>query len=180
VTGSVKCAVYSAYVAACGSLLCALVIVLMIGFRLLLITTDVWLSRWSNKYYGPDEGASYYVSFYAVFTFSGLVCVALANILFAWAGVRGGTRLHYSMLQRLLKAPVAFFDTTPLGRIINRFSSDVNSIDTGLQPIVQQFLALLIQMVGVLAVIAVVTVYFISECCLGRTELAPSFAVFSV
>ena len=37
--------------------------------------------------------------------------------------------LHYAMLVRMLKSPVAFFDVTPVGRIVNRFASDFDSID---------------------------------------------------
>ena len=37
--------------------------------------------------------------------------------------------IHKKMLDRILHAPMAFFDTTPIGRIVNRFSRDIDTID---------------------------------------------------
>ena len=46
--------------------------------------------------------------------------------------VEAAGRLHSLMLDRMIRAPMEFFDTTPTGRIINRFSSDMETIDTTL------------------------------------------------
>ena len=44
-------------------------------------------------------------------------------------GLNAARRLHHKMLWRLLKSPVSFFDQTPVGRIVNRFTSDFQTID---------------------------------------------------
>lgn len=41
--------------------------------------------------------------------------------------------LHNNLLKTILQAPMSFFDTTPFGRIINRFSQDISTIDHSLQ-----------------------------------------------
>lgn len=41
--------------------------------------------------------------------------------------------MHDTMARAVLRSPMSFFETTPVGRIINRFSSDINSVDEGLQ-----------------------------------------------
>ena len=43
-----------------------------------------------------------------------------------------GRSLHNDMLIRLLRAPMWYFDTTPLGRIVNRFSKDIDLIDNAI------------------------------------------------
>lgn len=46
--------------------------------------------------------------------------------------VQAAGKIHQHMLDKIMRAPMEFFDTTPLGRIINRFSSDVEMMDTAL------------------------------------------------
>lgn len=50
------------------------------------------------------------------------VSVGLATLVAA-------TRLHKTMLRGIMHAPLNFFDTTPVGRILARFSSDVETVD---------------------------------------------------
>ncbi|KAF9919570.1 Multidrug resistance-associated protein 1 [Linnemannia zychae] len=47
----------------------------------------------------------------------------------AVARIRASDRIHAHLLEKVLRLPMAFFDTTPVGRIINRFSSDIFAVD---------------------------------------------------
>ncbi|KAF9201818.1 Multidrug resistance-associated protein 1 [Haplosporangium sp. Z 27] len=58
-----------------------------------------------------------------------LLYVVVMWLLFAVARIRAAERIHYNLLDKILHLPIAFFDTTPLGRIINRFSSDIMAVD---------------------------------------------------
>lgn len=42
---------------------------------------------------------------------------------------RASTIIHAISIKNLLRNPMAFFDSTPLGRILNRFTQDVDEID---------------------------------------------------
>ena len=66
----------------------------------------------------------------------GITVFALNMILYT-GGVRASKRLHGRLLNSIMRAPMAFFDTTPLGRILNRFSTDMDTLDVevGSQPI---------------------------------------------
>lgn len=44
--------------------------------------------------------------------------------LFFWATIVAATRMHNSMVLRVLRAPLSFFHTNPAGRVLNRFSND--------------------------------------------------------
>lgn len=51
------------------------------------------------------------------------------TLTMAYARVRAGGRLHENLLKRIMRAPMSFFDTTPLGRLVVRFSKDVDTVD---------------------------------------------------
>lgn len=51
------------------------------------------------------------------------------NLSVSFGCVKAAKILHNKLLASLLRAPMSFFDTTPLGRIINRFSKDLDVID---------------------------------------------------
>jgi len=71
---------------------------------------------------------------------AGLAAIAALNAVFtlarslsfARAGVAAARALHDGLLTAVLRAPVAFFDQHPAGRLVNRFSSDVSTVDDGL------------------------------------------------
>ena len=46
--------------------------------------------------------------------------------------IKAAGNIHKDFLMKVLRAPMSFFDTTPTGRIVNRFSKDIESIDHGL------------------------------------------------
>ena len=58
------------------------------------------------------------------------VTVYIAAYVLATGALRASTYLHAELLLSCLRAPMMFYDTTPLGRIVNRFSKDIDVIDT--------------------------------------------------
>ena len=64
-----------------------------------------------------------------------------------------GRNLHWIILIGILRAPMHFFDTTPTGRIINRFSKDIDSIDSALPSAFSQSLPTLITIVATLIIL---------------------------
>ena len=44
---------------------------------------------------------------------------------------------HHSLLWGVMRSPMSFFDITPIGRILNRFSKDIESIDSEMGGIIE-------------------------------------------
>ena len=71
--------------------------------------------------------------------------------------VRAGRILHASLIKAVMGAPMSFFDTTPLGRILNRFASDVEAVDEQLGSTLTQLMGTLMNVIGALAAIIAAT-----------------------
>ena len=71
----------------------------------------------------------YYVGIYAAICFACIFFDAFRNFVVYWGSIRGARTLFDSLLDRIIHAPMRFFDTTPVGRILNRFGKDVSTID---------------------------------------------------
>ena len=76
---------------------------------------------------------NYYLVGYACFSIGAVVLTFFKSICIALCCLRGAKLLHIRMLRRVIQAPMRFFDTTPIGRVLNRMSSDTAAIDSNLQ-----------------------------------------------
>ncbi|KAF9435257.1 hypothetical protein BGZ76_006612 [Entomortierella beljakovae] len=95
------------------------------------IGINVWLQTWASKEGDEDQpSVGFFLGIYSVF-----VCLYIffdmgANtVVLMIGGVRATKILHQNLLNNVMKLPMSFFDTTPTGRITNRFSSDVDNVD---------------------------------------------------
>lgn len=94
--------------------------------------SSFWLSNWTN-HPNASSKSGLYLGVYASIGLSQAVFVT-----YGWIGIVAGTllasrNLHQKLLTRIIHAPMHFFDTTPMGRIINRFSKDIDILDTTMQ-----------------------------------------------
>ena len=97
--------------------------------------------------------------YFAIFLFNGMAIFFRSLIIYFFL-VRAANNLHKGLLNRVMKFPMAFFDTTPSGRIINRFSRDTETIDIVLPGIIIQFLGCITSIVTTLAIVCVATGWF--------------------
>lgn len=66
-------------------------------------------------------------------------------------------RLHDAMLNSILRAPMVFFHTNPLGRIINRFAKDLGDIDRNVAIFVNMFMGQIWQLLSTFVLIGIVS-----------------------
>ncbi|XP_038567664.1 multidrug resistance-associated protein 7 isoform X1 [Micropterus salmoides] len=101
-----------------------------------------------------SSDVKFYLTVYGSIAAANTVFTALRAFLFAYGAICAATVIHNRLLERVLKATVTFFDTTPMGRVLNRFSSDLYSVDDSLPFILNILLANVFSLLGMLVVIS--------------------------
>ena len=92
--------------------------------------------------------------------FSGLFTVVGSLGLYL-GSVRAGCILHASLMRNIIASPMIFFDTTPVGRVLNRFSKDVDVIDNMIARSFHSWLGCVLRCITVPIVIGYTTPMFI-------------------
>jgi len=115
------------------------------------VFADLWLGLWSKNPENKPLGLGIY--FGAV---GAMVILSLLRALvFTSASARSSVKLHDDLVSTMLRAPVnLFFDITPVGRILNRLSNDMDHIDTRLPEVALQLLHALFQILGAIVMAA--------------------------
>ncbi|KAG9397960.1 hypothetical protein AC1031_016377 [Aphanomyces cochlioides] len=126
------------------------------------VTSDLWLSHWTNDAASKPPAEAQRESNKNMGIYSGLV-VATCFLTIIQVGVvllyglYGSRTLFKGMLDGLIQAPMRFFDTNPIGRILNRFGDDVFQCDIAIPlsfaPILVETAGALSKMVTSVAVI---------------------------
>ncbi|KAI5478725.1 putative ABC metal ion transporter [Pseudohyphozyma bogoriensis] len=155
--GAVKLGIYKNYIKANGYIGVTLYLTTIVAQQALQIGTNVWLKNWSQRNQESEDNGNlrYYLGIYAAFGV-GASTMFLANglLLYSFCVVRSATIMHDSMFHAVIRSPMRFFETTPLGTILNRFSRDVYVIDEVLARVFGGFFR---TMAGVLGMVAVIT-----------------------
>ncbi|VDK77147.1 unnamed protein product [Litomosoides sigmodontis] len=156
------------------------------------IFSTAWLSQWLK--YGhsqqivnisgetrieltsisDSEYTNYYATIYGLSVIVLLVSGLLKALVFVHVSLNAASQLHNRMFDSVMRGTVRFFDTTPTGRILNRFSKDMDEIDVKLPFTAEVFLQNSLTCVGFLIMIAWVFPSFLFPC----TFLFCIFTVF--
>lgn len=120
-----------------------------------------WLSAWgqhSLDAVGFNQG--YYLLVFIGITIVVFACAFIGSVLVLLLGNRASTNLHDELLKKMLTAPLSFFDTTPLGRILNRFSADFEQLDNQIPQQVSMFFMVILSLFGIFGSIAISVPWF--------------------
>eukprot|EP01061_Rhynchopus_euleeides_P042069 TRINITY_DN7348_c2_g1_i1.p1 TRINITY_DN7348_c2_g1~~TRINITY_DN7348_c2_g1_i1.p1 ORF type:complete len:1598 (+),score=762.92 TRINITY_DN7348_c2_g1_i1:195-4796(+) len=164
--GSVKSHMYFSYVKAGGGWSSFALMMVLFGINQAGIQMcDLFLTWWSdgNDTSDPDKakdapGQSLSKGAHIAIYAGLILTTCLVNLcrgFFSYSRFQRASRsFHENLVVNVLKAPMSFFDTTPLGRIINRFSRDIDQIDVVLPPTVITFFQMIISVIAYVIVIA--------------------------
>ncbi|CAK4683607.1 hypothetical protein LEN26_016182 [Aphanomyces euteiches] len=133
--GSVPGHVYKGYLSAAGG--CCMLFCLFVSQSIwqgLMISSDLWLNVWSGTVNDvtPQSFANesaYYLAIYALLAIGGVFSTVLRSLTIYFASLRASKLLFDAMTNALLRAPLRFFDQNPIGRILNRYTGDIASMD---------------------------------------------------
>ncbi|CAC5405400.1 ABCC5 [Mytilus coruscus] len=121
------------------------------------ITTATVLSR--NIRDNPDM--NFYVTVYGLSVFAIVFLMLLRAIIFMKVTLHASSNMHDNIFSKILACPMEFFDTTPVGRIVNRFSADMDEIDVRLPGNMEIFLQNILMIIFALVSICYVSPWFL-------------------
>uniref|UniRef100_A0A3Q2CN40 Multidrug resistance-associated protein 4 n=1 Tax=Cyprinodon variegatus TaxID=28743 RepID=A0A3Q2CN40_CYPVA len=101
-----------------------------------------------------DMDLTFYLGVYSGLTAAAVVFGFIRSLLIFHGLVKSAQILHNKMFNAVLRTHVHFFDTNPIGRVLNRFSKDIGQMDSMLPITFVDFYQLFLQNVGVVAVAA--------------------------
>ncbi|KAF9920431.1 hypothetical protein FBU30_009761 [Linnemannia zychae] len=126
------------------------------------LSVPLWLEHWTSVMDTTTHSVMYYLIVYGILVLVYItVDVCLTYVCFVIACVRASVILHESVLARVFRLPMAFFDVTPQGRILNRFSSDIGDIDEMVPESFISLLTCLTNFIGTLLILAFATPAFV-------------------
>ncbi|KAG0026028.1 hypothetical protein BGZ82_009689, partial [Podila clonocystis] len=143
------------------------IFVLFILAQMCLVSTSLWLKHWITITKNSEEGAPLSIPlFLGVYGLLTLVYVLIYVVVMylglAVTRIRASERMHRELLEKILRLPMAFFDTTPLGRILNRFSADIATVDTRIPNKLMDILLYVISVASTLLLVVLTTPSFMA------------------
>ncbi|KAL7412017.1 hypothetical protein BDY24DRAFT_117838 [Mrakia frigida] len=150
-TGNVSSRIYKLYIEVSGYGIWAIVIALLVLAQGNSVLSRFWMKVWGEAYkeealtlvqQGPVyfeiqlpsafDRPLFYLGIYGGLSILTVLIQVIQLAVSYVAAYRAAIALHDRLLLRVVKAPPRWFDTTPAGRILNRFSADLGALDGSL------------------------------------------------
>eukprot|EP00080_Pristionchus_pacificus_P010482 PDM70502.1 ABC transporter ATP-binding protein [Pristionchus pacificus] len=134
------------------------------GFQ---VARNLWLSNWSDASANKtsvshDDDIGKRLGVYTALGLMEVTAICGAFHFLVLACQQASLNLHGPMLRAILRSPMHFFDTTPIGRILNRLSRELDVIDVMIPINVRQLVNNMLQVVAIVIVISYSTPLFIA------------------
>jgi ABC-type multidrug transport system fused ATPase/permease subunit len=159
--GAVKWEVYKKYMVAGGGFLkFTFVFFIFLLCVLVQLASTAWVSFWTSDVGYHRFPPGFYLGLYAAIAVGLGVFTYARTFMLVRFGVNASGVLHRGLMFSILAAPQSFFDTTPVGRILSRFSKDLYSIDVEVSDNLDFFLSMVLSVIISLGSILFVTPWF--------------------
>ncbi|KAF9472565.1 multidrug resistance-associated ABC transporter [Pholiota conissans] len=152
-TGAVSWTTYRKYLKFAGGVIWAPAILLLLTIaQAAQVGNNLFLGFWtSQSIHGFRQGD--YMAVYAALGIVQAIFMFILNFSFAVAGLIASLNMFKAALRGVLRSPAAFFDTTPLGRILSRLSKDQDTLDNELSMTLFQFLNTFSSVIGTIVLV---------------------------
>ncbi|XP_017065419.2 multidrug resistance-associated protein 1 isoform X4 [Drosophila eugracilis] len=164
-TGGVEFAVYKHYIKSVGIFLSVATLVLNFVFQAFQIGSNLWLTQWANdQNVGNDTGLrDMYLGVYGAFGFGQGVLAYFAVVIVYLGGFQAAKTIHNELLAVIIRGSVCrFFDITPIGRLLNSFSGDMDVVDEELPATMDSFMTFIFMVLATIVVISLSTPIFLA------------------
>ncbi|KAI1294974.1 ATP-binding cassette sub-family C member 3 [Halotydeus destructor] len=165
-TGSMKWRIYLEYLRAIGLATCFAILVMNVIGNGINVCSSLWLTAWADDVERPRRANDPDLRYFRLYVYAGLglaeaIFLLISSLVAFLAALRASTIIHNKMLDRVIRAPMSFFDTTPVGRILNRFDRDVDDADTAMRSDLRSYLDSIFRNMVTFVLVAVETPYFL-------------------
>ncbi|KAK3724345.1 hypothetical protein QZH41_010856, partial [Actinostola sp. cb2023] len=159
--GRVKLSVYLNYGKAMGIVIFFVFIFFIFVAEGSLVASKIWLAHWSSINVTADKERDFYLGIYGGFGFFQSFFSLISSLILAYGAYVASRLLHDNLLVNILRSPMSYFESTPLGRIVNRFSKDMFVIDDTIPRTLSTFWRCLFEVVSSIFVISYATPFFL-------------------
>lgn len=164
--GAVSGQVYLRYIRAGGPtvLVISCIFISLVLNQFSQLASQWWVTYWVKDKTYVDHGKDFYFGIFALLGLAAALTSFVRVLVLQLIGVVASRNLHNNMLTSILHAPMAFFDTTPIGRIIARFSKDMDSLDMMMPQQLGMFWFCVFNIAGTFAAVIFATPWFAIAC----------------
>ncbi|XP_054389484.1 multidrug resistance-associated protein 1 isoform X8 [Pongo abelii] len=158
-TGQVKLSVYWDYMKAIGLFISFLSIFLFMCNHVSALASNYWLSLWTDDpiVNGTQEHTKVRLSVYGALGISQGIAVFGYSMAVSIGGILASRYLHVDLLHSILRSPMSFFERTPSGNLVNRFSKELDTVDSMIPEVIKMFMGSLFNVIGACIVILLAT-----------------------
>lgn len=158
-TGRVKLVVFWEYMKAIGLILSFLSVILFLCNHVSSLASNYWLSLWTDDKVvnGTQQHTKLRLTVYGALGMSQGIAVFGYSTTVSLGGILASRYLHMDLLHNVLRFPMSFFERTPSGNLVNRFSKEIDTIDSMIPQIIKMFMGSLFNVVGACIIILIAT-----------------------